>query len=534
MFKPKYFLHALLTSLFCFPRDGRLRVGDEIINVNGKRLRGVSLEEARHILRHTPLEVDIVVARDPDHDHQQQLLHALSDQQQQQTLESLYSDFDVASLASGRVDSRVDTRVDSRTDDDLDDDDDDDVSLGDSLALRPGEDEEDLQDDLEDECCQLRRRRRVREVQHDLKCCGRSFSRELPNLPDLHHRSCSTRDLHLDVHQTCSARELHDLQQQHRTSLRDLHTLPCCDHQHHHNTISQNLPDLYPDLHLACNRDPPDLQHPDIERTCIGEQPELHSDHLTCGRDHPDLTHPDHLTCIRDHTELHPDHQTCNKELLDLHLQRPGREARRRKKGREEGVVTAIMVRTTSDASSATSPQPPAEDEGRRLLPLLEDGVFDERPSSQASAASSSTTTTPRQPLYRWQRSVSSSSSTLPRRPKSLSLSFHTALFEKGRGRKGLGFSIVGGRDSPKGNIGIFIKTIFPNGQAIDEGTLKEGDEIFAVNGESLAGASHAEAIAMFKSIRSGKVVLHVGRRAPYKKRAHKTKSFDDLDKYAE
>lgn len=45
------------------------------------------------------------------------------------------------------------------------------------------------------------------------------------------------------------------------------------------------------------------------------------------------------------------------------------------------------------------------------------------------------------------------------------------------------------------------------------------GDEIFAVNGESLAGASHAEAIAMFKAIRSGKVVLHVGRRAPYKKR---------------
>lgn len=45
------------------------------------------------------------------------------------------------------------------------------------------------------------------------------------------------------------------------------------------------------------------------------------------------------------------------------------------------------------------------------------------------------------------------------------------------------------------------------------------GDEIFAVNGESLAGASHSEAIAMFKAIRSGKVVLHVGRRTHSKKR---------------
>ncbi|KAF2365122.1 PDZ domain [Trinorchestia longiramus] len=102
---------------------------------------------------------------------------------------------------------------------------------------------------------------------------------------------------------------------------------------------------------------------------------------------------------------------------------------------------------------------------------------------------------------------------TLPRAHREVTFQIRSVFFEKGPGHKSLGFSIVGGRDSPKGSMGIFIKTVFPQGQAATKMSLQEGDEVLTVNGRSLAGASHAEAIAAFKSIKQGEVHITIGRR---------------------
>ncbi|KYO42841.1 inaD-like protein isoform C [Alligator mississippiensis] len=77
------------------------------------------------------------------------------------------------------------------------------------------------------------------------------------------------------------------------------------------------------------------------------------------------------------------------------------------------------------------------------------------------------------------------------------------------RGPDGLGFSIVGGFGSPHGDLPIYVKTVFAKGAAAEDGRLKRGDQIIAVNGQSLEGVTHEEAVAILKRTK-GTVTLTV------------------------
>ncbi|XP_055084936.1 multiple PDZ domain protein isoform X2 [Periophthalmus magnuspinnatus] len=77
------------------------------------------------------------------------------------------------------------------------------------------------------------------------------------------------------------------------------------------------------------------------------------------------------------------------------------------------------------------------------------------------------------------------------------------------RGPDGLGFSIVGGYGSPHGDLPIYVKTVFGKGAAAEDGRLKRGDQIMAVNGQSLDGVTHEEAVGILKRTK-GTVTLTV------------------------
>ncbi|XP_063311217.1 multiple PDZ domain protein isoform X10 [Pelobates fuscus] len=77
------------------------------------------------------------------------------------------------------------------------------------------------------------------------------------------------------------------------------------------------------------------------------------------------------------------------------------------------------------------------------------------------------------------------------------------------RGPDGLGFSIVGGFGSPHGDLPIYVKTVFTKGAASEDGRLNRGDQIIAVNGQSLEGVTHEEAVAILKRTK-GTVTLTV------------------------
>ncbi|GIY75384.1 multiple PDZ domain protein [Caerostris extrusa] len=77
------------------------------------------------------------------------------------------------------------------------------------------------------------------------------------------------------------------------------------------------------------------------------------------------------------------------------------------------------------------------------------------------------------------------------------------------RGATGLGFSVVGGRGGRHGDLPVYVKAVFGEGAAARDGRLKPGDQILSVDDRSLEGLTHAEAVEVLKEA-TGTVVLSV------------------------
>nr|KAF6444731.1 PATJ crumbs cell polarity complex component [Molossus molossus] len=72
-----------------------------------------------------------------------------------------------------------------------------------------------------------------------------------------------------------------------------------------------------------------------------------------------------------------------------------------------------------------------------------------------------------------------------------------------------LGISIAGGKGSPLGDIPIFIAMIQASGVAARTQKLKVGDRIVSINGEPLDGLSHADVVNLLKNA-YGRIILQV------------------------
>ncbi|KAL5018640.1 hypothetical protein ScPMuIL_004362 [Solemya velum] len=63
----------------------------------------------------------------------------------------------------------------------------------------------------------------------------------------------------------------------------------------------------------------------------------------------------------------------------------------------------------------------------------------------------------------------------------------------------GIGITIVGGENTDRLDLGIFVKTVCPDSPADLEGRIKPGDRIIAINGHSLEGKQHHIAVKLIQ-----------------------------------
>uniref|UniRef100_A0A672MSB0 PDZ domain-containing protein n=1 Tax=Sinocyclocheilus grahami TaxID=75366 RepID=A0A672MSB0_SINGR len=64
----------------------------------------------------------------------------------------------------------------------------------------------------------------------------------------------------------------------------------------------------------------------------------------------------------------------------------------------------------------------------------------------------------------------------------------------------GLGLCLSGNRDGARGRMSVVCDSaLFPQGAAVEDGRLRHGDQLLTVNGQSLKGVTHSEAVELLR-----------------------------------
>ena len=105
-----------------------------------------------------------------------------------------------------------------------------------------------------------------------------------------------------------------------------------------------------------------------------------------------------------------------------------------------------------------------------------------------------------------------------------------TEVIEMAKGAAGLGFSVEGGRGSPKGDQPISVKKIFTGGVADRSGLLHVGDEIVEVNGRRLSNLTHFEAWTFLKAVPTGMLKIRIRKAGSREKEAELSQEEEKLE----
>ncbi|XP_032718124.1 tyrosine-protein phosphatase non-receptor type 13 isoform X12 [Lontra canadensis] len=162
----------------------------------------------------------------------------------------------------------------------------------------------------------------------------------------------------------------------------------------------------------------------------------------------------------------------------------------------------SVISKTTEKKRTATD-----SNQGKMKKPGISDATdYSDRGDSDMDEATYSSSQDPQTPKKESSSSMNTSNKmnfkTFPSSPPKPGDIFEVEL---AKNDNSLGISVTGGVNTSVRHGGIYVKAVIPKGAAESDGRIHKGDRVLAVNGVSLEGATHKQAVETLRN--TGQVV---------------------------